>query len=281
MTRKKSEIRKKGPFIEEVMRTMPVLCYEEIAEINAEHEVFLVRHTSSGQIRVRKKCSPDMRPVYEYLKKARLPGIPKIFALCEESGTLTVVEEFVPGRSLREFLNSHGPLNPTRAAFYTACLASTLERMHCAVPPIIHRDIKPENVIIADNGELYLVDFGAAKFVLEGKKRDTSLLGTPGYAAPEQYGFAPSGPETDVYALGIVFYEMVGKTRERSIPIRVGEVMKKATNALPENRFRNAGELKRALLQCLSLGVGLTFLAGERYRNSINKIERRKRRKKK
>ena len=262
--------------MEEVMRTMPVMCYAEIAEIDAEHEVFLVRHISSGRIGVRKKCPSGMQPVYEYLKRAKLPGIPRIFALCRENETLTVVEEFISGRSLREVLDRCGSFSPERAAFYTAVLASILEKMHGSVPPVIHRDIKPENVIITDSGDLCLVDFGAARFACKGKKRDTNLLGTPGYAAPEQYGFAPSGPEADVYALGMVFYEMVGPRREKNLPRRLGNVMRKATSALPENRYRSAGELKRALFFCLPLGAVRAIRAEEHYRGFINRTEKRK-----
>jgi serine/threonine protein kinase len=125
------------------------------------------------------------------------------------------------------------------------------------------------------------VDFGASIFAREGRKRDTNLLGTPGYAAPEQYGYAPSSPGTDVYGLGMVFYEMVGRSREKDVPVRLRIVMKKATSALPENRFRNAGELKTALLSCLSPHLVLTFLAGEHYRRFINRIHKRKEKKKK
>lgn len=262
------------------MRAMPVMCFAEIAEIDADHEVFLVRHIDSGKIGVRKKCPALMQPVYEYLKKAKLPGVPRIFALCPENETLTLVEEFIPGRSLRDYLDRHGPVRPERAAFYTAVLASILEGLHDSVPPVIHRDIKPENVILTDSGDLYLVDFGAARFALAGKTRDTRLLGTPGYAAPEQYGFAATGPEADVYALGMVFYEMVGTAKGRSLPIRLGQVMRKATSALPKNRFRSAGELKRALCSCLSPAAALAVLEREHYRNYMNRMETRKEKKK-
>ncbi len=270
-----------GSIKEEVLRTLPVMCYAEIAEINAEHEVFLVRHITSGRIGVRKRLPAAVLPVYEYLKKTKPVGIPRIYELCRENETLTVIEEFIPGKSLREYLKDHGPMKPVRAAFCTAVLASILEPLHRSNPPLIHRDIKPENVIFADSGCLYLVDFGASIFAREGRKRDTNLLGTPGYAAPEQYGYAPSSPGTDVYGLGMVFYEMVGRSREKDVPVRLRIVMKKATSALPENRFRNAGELKTALLSCLSPHLVLTFLAGEHYRRFINRIHKRKEKKKK
>ena len=116
-----------GSIKEEVMRTLPVMCYAEIAEIDADHEVFLVRHITSGRIGVRKRRPAAVLPVYGYLKKAKPVGIPRIYELCRENETLTVIEEFIPGRSLREYLKDHGPMKPVRAAFYTAVLASILE----------------------------------------------------------------------------------------------------------------------------------------------------------
>ncbi len=279
MTRRKTDIKTESHFLQEVMRTMPVMCWAEIADIDPDHGVVLVRHIETGAVGVRKKCPPDRKPVYEYLKAAALPGIPKIFALCEENEELVVVEEYIQGRTLREYLAGGETMTEERAAFYTAKLAAILEKLHRASPPIVHRDVKPENVILSKEGELFLVDFGAARFASSEKKRDTKLLGTPGYAAPEQYGFAPSGPAADVYALGMMFYEMAGLKNGRTASIRLGMVMRKATSALPQDRCRNAGDLKRAILTCLPPGTAAAFAAEGYYRRFMNRMTKRKEKK--
>ncbi len=280
MTRRKSDMRAENRFLKEVMRTMPVMCWAEIGDIDPEHGVVLVRHIESGAVGVRKRCSPERRAVFEFLKAAGLPGIPKIFELCEENEELVVVEEYIQGRTLRECLDDGKAMTERRAAFYAAELAAILENLHRAVPPVVHRDIKPENVILSKEGELFLVDFGAARFDLAGRKRDTRLLGTPGYAAPEQYGFAPSGPAADVYALGMLFYEMTGAKKGRIGSVRLGAVMRKATAALPQGRYRDAGELKRAILTCLPPGTVFAFAAGKYYKKSVNRMEKGKEKKK-
>lgn len=272
MTSKKTGERIKDGFMEEVMRTMPVMCYAEIAELGAG--VDLVRHIETGRIAVRKRYPPDMRRVCECLKKEKLPGIPKILEICEENEELVIIEEYVQGMTLRDYLERYGPLPANRAAFCTAVLASVLEECHHLTPPVVHRDVKPENVILTESRLFYIVDFGAAKIVSEGEERDANLQGTPGYAAPEQYGFAPSGPAADVYALGILFYEMIGANNGNSAPLRVGKVIRKATSALPENRFCDAGELKRAILTCLPPEMLNIFLAGEFYHKSVNRTKK-------
>jgi serine/threonine protein kinase len=80
-------------------------------------------------------------------------------------------------------------------------LCECLDSLHKLNPPIIHRDIKPENIIYHNN-KVTLLDFGIARFLDSKKSKDTLILGSVGYAAPEQFGFQQSNPQTDIYALG-------------------------------------------------------------------------------
>lgn len=88
-------------------------------------------------------------------------------------------------------------------------LCEILEKLHSANPPIVHRDIKPSNIIITNYDHVILLDFNAAKYFTDPNTSDTILLGTKGYAAPEQYGFGSSTPQTDIYAVGILLKELV------------------------------------------------------------------------
>ena len=90
-------------------------------------------------------------------------------------------------------------------------LCNILEALHSMTPPIIHRDIKPSNIIITSYNYAMLLDFNAAKQFSGQNESDTVLIGTPGYAAPEQYGFGSSSPKTDIYSLGIVLREMLDR----------------------------------------------------------------------
>ena len=77
------------------------------------------------------------------------------------------------------------------------------------IPAIIHRDIKPSNIIITAYNRAVLLDFNAAKYYSCQSTEDTVLLGTQGYASPEQYGFGSSSPQTDIYSMGILFRELL------------------------------------------------------------------------
>lgn len=77
-------------------------------------------------------------------------------------------------------------------------------RNQSSTPPIVHRDIKPSNIILTEDGRIVLIDLNAARLDDKNRSHDTQLIGTAGFAAPEQYGFAASSPRADLYAAGIL-----------------------------------------------------------------------------
>ncbi|BCL79511.1 protein kinase [Ktedonobacteria bacterium brp13] len=88
-------------------------------------------------------------------------------------------------------------------------LCDVLQYLHTQTPPIIYRDLKPSNIICSPRGQLYLIDFGIARYYKEGKRKDTIPLGSPGYAAPEQYGKAQTTPRADIYSLGVLLHQLL------------------------------------------------------------------------
>ena len=144
-----------------------------------------------------------------YLREHHISGIPEIQELVEEDGQLYVIEEYINGVSLKEVLDERGPLPFQVAANYMQQLCLILQPLHTLYPPIVHRDIKPGNIITLPSGKLYLIDFNSAKEAYGVKSRDTVLIGTVGYAAPEQYGFFESQPTADIYAMGVLFNVML------------------------------------------------------------------------
>ena len=101
-------------------------------------------------------------------------------------------------------------------------------------PPIIHRDIKPSNIIITGYNRAVLLDFNAAKSFSSSEDTDTVLLGTSGYAAPEQYGFGASSPQTDIYALGVVLKECLAASENP--PDRLLKLAERCTRLEPKKR---------------------------------------------
>jgi serine/threonine-protein kinase len=119
-----------------------------------------------------------------------------------------LVMELVEGGTLRELLRERGPMPPHAVAAVLAPVLSGLAVAHRA--GLVHRDVKPENVLISDDGDVKIADFGLVRAVAEAKITSTSvILGTAAYLSPEQVSSGDAGPRSDVYAVGILAYELL------------------------------------------------------------------------
>ncbi|MBM3673164.1 MAG: Stk1 family PASTA domain-containing Ser/Thr kinase [Actinobacteria bacterium] len=138
------------------------------------------------------------------------PNIVGVYDYGQERGTYFIVMEYVEGRSLRDLLTEEGPLPPITAARITAETAAALDFAHRV--GVVHRDIKPGNVLMTASGQVKVADFGIAANPTDARQGLTqtgAVIGTATYFSPEQaQGYQVDG-RTDVYALGIVLYEML------------------------------------------------------------------------
>ena len=112
----------------------------------------------------------------------------------------------------------------------------------------VHRDIKPENVIIRGS-EAILIDFDASRIFKSGINQDTQILGTTGYAAPEQYGITQTDERADIYSLGVLLNIMLtGKHPSKELAIgRLGHIVQKCTMVNPKKRYKSVLYLMEAL----------------------------------
>jgi serine/threonine-protein kinase len=125
-----------------------------------------------------------------------------------EHGHPFLVMELIEGGTLRELLHERGPMPPHAVAAVLAPILSGLAVAHRA--GLVHRDIKPENVLISDEGDVKIADFGLVRALAEAKITSTSvILGTAAYLSPEQVGSGDVGPRSDVYSVGILAYELL------------------------------------------------------------------------
>lgn len=221
--------------------------YNIISTLNKEHKVYLVQSVHSDKIYVQKILDVYNIRVYEYLYNNPIPGIPQIINYYEQDNQLIVIEEYISGTSLQEKIDNF-ELSITDIKSYMLMLCNILEALHSLTPAIIHRDIKPSNIIITSYNYAILLDFNAAKQFSDSANSDTILLGTPGYAAPEQYGFGSSSPQTDIYALGIILKEMLGSLKYPNSLDCYERIVKKCTEMTPSSRYSSVTELKEALL---------------------------------
>jgi eukaryotic-like serine/threonine-protein kinase len=136
------------------------------------------------------------------------PNIVAIYDWGQEDGTYFIVMEYVEGRSLRDLIRSEAPLDPNQAAEISAEIASALGFAHKS--GVVHRDVKPGNVLLTRTGTVKVTDFGIARAgTSDGLTQTGSVMGTATYFSPEQAQGLPVDGRSDVYALGVVLYEMV------------------------------------------------------------------------
>ena len=152
---------------------------------------------------VRKKIRQELarRNVWSALTECSSPRLPRVEATYELPEHFVVVYDFVPGRSLSKVIETDGPLMPEETTSLGIELCEAAEELHRH--GIVHRDISPNNIVVAANGA-YLIDLGIARMRVEGASKDTTSLGTWGFASPEQYGFAQTDARSDVYSIGRV-----------------------------------------------------------------------------
>lgn len=178
-------------------------CYEELTTINNKKNVTLVKHKETGELRVKKFLTRYDIDLYKRLINNPIAGVPQVFEFLQTTKGLIVIEEYINGKTLDELLNHNGPMAEWYIYHVFTALALILKNLHSMNPPIIHRDIKPSNLMITKDGAVYLIDFNAAREFNFGNDKDTKLMGTQEFAAPEQYGFAQSDERTDQYGLGV------------------------------------------------------------------------------
>src|SRR2546425_1325727 len=137
------------------------------------------------------------------------PNIPSIYDYFQEAGHWYFVMEFIEGETLEDYFSrAEGGTLPIKEVLDIGIqLCSVLEYLHNHQPPIIFRDLKPGNVMRAADGHLYLIDFGIARHFKPGQSRDTTALGSLGYAAPEQYGKAQTTSRSDIYSLAAILHQ--------------------------------------------------------------------------
>ena len=182
---------------------------------------------------------------YEALYGISFENLPLIYDVINLQDGQIVLEEFIEGVTISEVMESGKyRYSGVRKVIRSVCCALTVLHRR----GIVHRDVKPENVVIGKDGRVVLIDFNAArKISIAGK--DTVVMGTVGYASPEQLGLAQSDARTDIYAVGVLLNVMVtGKhPSEKLAKGKVGRIVRKCTNVNPDERYQSAEKLMKIL----------------------------------
>lgn len=206
--------------------------------------VSVVRHKKSGTRYVFRRYSGSGE-VYRRLLPVLCPHLPQIMEAAEQDGQTAVLEEYVQGDTLAELLMG-ARLTEREARKVTMQLCQALHVLHSM--GAVHRDVKPENVILRGS-DAVLIDFDAARIYKDESESDTQVLGTTGFAAPEQYGIFQSDERADIFSLGVLLNIMLtGKHPSREMAAgKMGRIVRKCTMTAPEQRYQSA----RALMEVL------------------------------
>lgn len=247
-----------------------------MGEVFQAHDRVLERTVALKVLRATLGADPDF--VERFRKEATAAGRlshPNIVQVYDwgrdEGGSAYMAMEFVEGQNLREVLAANPRLRPAVAARIAAQVCGALE--HARRAGIVHRDVKPENILVGPDGQVKVADFGLARALAESRATQAGLVfGTAHYLAPEQVEGRGSDHRADLYALGVVLYEMLtGETpfagdnpvviayqrvredvpppsaRAPGVPDALDAVVRRATARSPDARFPSAREMGEAL----------------------------------
>ncbi|GAC1579038.1 MAG: hypothetical protein NVS4B1_10040 [Ktedonobacteraceae bacterium] len=162
------------------------------------------------------------------------PNLPRIYEQFTDGGRSYLVMDFIDGKTLEAHLADLSPtlLPSAKTLTIGIQLCDVLSYLHSRQPPIIFRDLKPANVMLTLTGHIYLIDFGIARHFKPGQSKDTTALGSTGYAAPEQYGKSQTTVRADIYGLGATLHQLITGHDPSDSPFTFSPLALKATPTL-------------------------------------------------
>ncbi len=196
------------------------------------------------------------------------PNIPRIYEYFLLRGSYYIIMEYIEGRTLEQVLAEQKgrPVDEPTGLSWALQICRAMRFLSVQKPrPIVFRDLKPSNIMITGDGKVKLIDFGIARFFKDDKIEDTFVYGTPGYAAPEQYGAGQTDVRADIFSLGATLHHaLTGRSPSLSpldfpeprllnpdLSRQTSAIIKKALEPHREKRFQSALEMKLAVQKVL------------------------------
>ena len=189
------------------------------------------------------------------MKKLDHPSLPRIVDIIDNGETIFVVMDYIEGESLDKILLEYGPQPEELVIAWAKQLCDVLSYLHSQKPPIIYRDMKPANIMLKPEGNIKIIDFGIAREYKEQSLADTTVLGTKGYAPPEQYS-GQTDARSDIFALGMTMHHLLTgidpRGGEKYVPVRMWNpelsegieiIIDKCVQPAAENRYQNCSDL--------------------------------------
>ncbi|MGN1317585.1 MAG: serine/threonine-protein kinase [Lachnospirales bacterium] len=250
--------------------------YKELETIDNKGNVYLVKDIRNNKLWVKKKITDNRIDVYTILKGVKNNNIVFVKDILNVEGKSYVIEEYIEGIDLQRYLKEKGKLSVKEVRDIMCQVCDGLYVLHNR--NIIHRDIAPSNIVISNSGTIKLIDMGISRIKKEDSIRDTTILGTAGYAAPEQFGFNQTTASADIYSCGVLMNVMLtGKFPfEEKYTGAMDYIIDRCLNMEAKSRYLDASELKYALIKAENKAAKfvdrLGSLPGFRSNNSTNKF---------
>ena len=189
------------------------------------------------------------------MKRLDHPALPRIVDIIDNGVTIYVVMDYIEGDSLDKELAEHGAVPEELVISWAKQICDALAYLHSQKPPIIYRDMKPANVMLKPEGNIKIIDFGIAREYKEQNLSDTTVLGTKGYAPPEQYS-GQTDPRSDIFALGMTMHHLLTGVDPRNgepyasvrqwnpeLSEGIEMIIDKCVEPAAENRYQNCADL--------------------------------------
>ena len=229
---------------EYIQSLMPLYCLVSVLREKDNSKTLRLRNKQTDRDIVLRSF-PKRLDAYETLCSIRCENLPEIFEALDLDDGQIVLEEFIDGVTVAQILETGKyRIQGAKKVLHGVCNALTVLHER----GFVHRDVKPENVMISTDGRVVLIDFDASRQV-NSTAKDTVVMGTVGYAAPEQLGLSQSDARTDIYAAGVLYNVMLTGRHpsDHFAPGRAGRVVKKCTALNPVDRYQTAHKLRQAL----------------------------------
>ena len=216
-----------------------LLKYEELSVLSDTKKcrTSLMRNKDTGEIVVKKEMGKESFSVYSLLKSIKNKNLIKVLECFRDEDKTIEIEEYVNGKRLDDYFREK-KATLEQVVDVGIALCEGLAPMHKL--NLVHRDIQPKNIIITNEGSLKIIDFDISRKENENATHDTTLLGTVGYAAPEQYGFAQTTNRSDIYSIGAVLKELSSFSE-------LDKIIAKCMEMDPANRYENVEQLENEL----------------------------------
>src|SRR6266567_210912 len=257
--------------------------YEARDERFQAKRIVAIKEMSDGHLTPaeRAQAIADFRQEADLLVQLKHPNLPDVSDFFEEGGKAYLVMEFIEGKTLeKEQDEAGGPLDENRVMGWALQLCDVLGYLHTQPQPIVFRDMKPSNVMITRSGQIKLIDFGIARIFKSTAAKDTTSLGSRGYAPLEQYGRGQSDARSDIYALGATLFDLLTREVPADAPTRrinpqlfqtprqlnprisqaAENIVLKAMEQEPRDRFQSTAEMAQAIIASgLASSMGAYF----------------------